>query len=99
MENVYTAYTKIINGVTLYFVKKYKTFPEYKNVEPILETYGMHADFEKACNIARIDDRVIRKQLLENLEHNSPTAKLVHINAGKVITSKSSGLNDAQKAI
>jgi hypothetical protein len=99
MENYYTAYTKVINGVTYYFVKKYKTFPEYKNVHPVLENYGMHADFEKACNIAMIHDKVIRKQLLESLEHSATTGKLVHINAGKVITSIPGNLNDAQKAI
>ena len=59
----------------------------------------MHNNFEKACNIAMVDDKLIRQQLLNNLEHNSNTGKLVHINAGKVVTSKTSGLNDAQQAI
>ena len=92
MENYYTAYTKVINGVTFYFVKKYKTFPEYKDVEPILESYGMHTDFDKACHIAMIDDKVTKEQLLNSLEQNLNTAKLIQMNGDRVV-------NDKQKAI
>ena len=101
MENYYTAYTKIIDGVTFYFVKKYKSFPEYKDVEPILENYGMHPDFEKACQIAMIEDKVIKEQLLNNLEQNQNTAKLIQMNGGKIIGSINNDeeLNDKQQAI
>jgi hypothetical protein len=102
MENYYTAYTKIINGVTFYFVKKYKTFPEYKDVEPVLESYGMHTDFDRACHIAMIDNKVIKEQLLNNLEQNLNTAKLFKINGDKVVTSINNNeieLNDKQQAI
>jgi hypothetical protein len=85
MENYYTAYTKIIDGTTFYFVKEYKMFPEYKDVQPVLEKYGMHTDFDKACQIAMIEDKLIKEQLLNNLEQNSNTAKLIQMNGGKVI--------------
>ena len=59
MENIYTVYTKIINGLTFYFVKKYKTIPEYNDLPPILESYGMHSDFDKACSIAMTNSKPI----------------------------------------
>ena len=100
MENYYTAYTKVIDGVTFYFVKKYKTFPEYQDVRPILENYGMHSDFDKACKIAMIDDKAIRRQLLNNLEQNLTTAKLIQMNSGQLITSINGNieLNNSQQA-
>lgn len=67
MEKSYNAYEKGINGTTFYFVKQYRSFPEYKNVPPVLETFGMHTDFEKACKIAMIDDEAIQQQLAEKL--------------------------------
>ena len=101
MENYYTAYTKVINGVTFYFVKKYKAFPEYKDVQPILENYGMHTNFDKACQIAMIDDKATKAQLLNDLEQNSITAKLIQMNGDKIITSINNDrqLNDKQQAI
>ena len=101
MENHYTAYTKVINDVTFYFVKKYKVFPEYKDVQPILENYGMHTNFDKACQIAMVDDKAIKEQLLNNLEQNLNTAKLIKMNRDKVVTSINNNiqLNDKQRAI
>ena len=101
MEHYYTAYTKVIDGVTFYFVKKYKTFPEYRDVQPVLETYGMHSNFEKACRIAMIDDKAVRQQLLHNVEQNLSTAKLIQMNDGNLITSINSnlGLSNTQQAI
>ena len=101
MENHYTAYTKVINDVTFYFVKKYKVFPEYKDVQPILENYGMHTDFDKACQIAMVDDKTVKAQLLNDLEENLNTAKLIQMNGDKIITSINSSLqlNDKQQAI
>lgn len=101
MENIYTVYTKVINGLTFYFVKKYKTFPEYTGVSPIMESYGMHTDFEKACRIAMIDDKVIREQLLDDLEKNTNSGKLVPMNGGRVVAAfnQSTGTDDAQQAI
>ena len=79
MENYYTAYTKVINGVTFYFVKKFKTFPEYKDVEPILESYGMHTDFDKACEIAGIQENDVKKQLLDELQRSAHQAKVIDL--------------------
>ena len=67
MTPFYTAYTKSINGTTFYFVKSYLTFPEYQNVPPVLETFGMHADFKKACNIANIFNKEIQQELLTTI--------------------------------
>lgn len=86
MENFYTAYRKTIDGVTFYFVKKYQTFPEYKNVSSVLENYGMHTDFTKACKIAMISDRAIQKQLFDTLEINSAQTRVIPLNRSKAIS-------------
>ena len=83
MENFYTAYEKTINGVPFYFVKKYQTFPEYNNVLPILEQYGMHTNFERACKIAMIDDEKIQQELLDKMENISAKTKVIQINSRK----------------
>lgn len=81
METYYTAYTKFLDFKTYYFVKKYNVFPEYKDVPPIMESYGMHTDFEKACSIAGITDPLIREKLfLLTEEENIPQAKVVDLN-------------------
>ncbi|MEO8415255.1 MAG: hypothetical protein ABI472_16470 [Ginsengibacter sp.] len=67
MENIYSAYVRTVNGDAFYFVKKYQVFPEYKEVPPILEHYGMHTDFQKACEIAMISDSAIQQQLINEL--------------------------------
>lgn len=77
MENVYTAYAKAINGTTFYFVKSFSVFPEYKNVPPLLRSYGMHRRFEKACSIASVFDRHVRQQLLQEMEMNAASAALL----------------------
>ena len=82
MENIYTAYTKMIENKTYYFVKKFMAFPEFKNVEPVLESYGMHTDFNKACNIAGINDAHIREQLLNEANGTLQQAKVIDLNAG-----------------
>lgn len=72
-----------------YFVKKYLSFPEYDNVEDIMEGYGMHTDFNKACNIAGVNDQKIRKQLLEGIQSEVPQAKIIELNtADPVLTKK-----------
>ena len=77
MNTFYTAYAKAINGTTFYFVKSFQTFPEYKNVAPLLRTYGMHTNFEMACNIAEIYDKDIQLQLLNEMEHNIASAEVL----------------------
>lgn len=91
MENFYTAYTKVIENKTYYFVKKYMIFPEFKDVSPALESYGMHTDFNKACSIASINDPKIREQLLNEAEGTIQQAKVIDLNtlnfSGKSATS------------
>jgi hypothetical protein len=86
MENFYTAYTRIVQNTTFYFVKKYVTFPEYKDVPGVLESYGMHTDFNRACHIAQINDKEIRNNLLANLENNPNSAKVIHMNTAQGVT-------------
>jgi len=91
MENFYTAYTKIIENKTFYFVKKYLIFPEFKDVAPVLESFGMHTDFNKACSIAGIQDPKIKEQLLSEAEGTVQQAKVIDLNSanfsGKSATS------------
>ena len=86
MENFYTAYTKVVQNTTFYFVKKYVTFPEYKGVPGVLESYGMHSDFNRACQIAQINDKEIRTNLLTDLENDPNTARVIHMNMTKGIS-------------
>lgn len=91
MENFYTAYTKIIDNRTYYFVKKYLTFPEFKDVSPVQESFGMHLDFNKACDIAGITDAKIKEQLLLEAQGSIQHAKIIDFNTtnytGKTATS------------
>ena len=72
----------MIENKTYYFVKKFVAFPEYKNVEPVLESYGMHTDFNKACNIAGINDSLTREELLRQANGTLQQAKVIELNAG-----------------
>ncbi len=83
MENFYTAYTKVVQNTTFYFVKKYITFPEYENVPGILESYGMHADFNRACEIAAINDKEVRNNLFADMQNDENSAKIIHMNITK----------------
>jgi len=85
MENFYTAYTKNVQGTTFYFVKKYIIFPELKDATSVLESYGMHTNFDRACQIAQINDRETRSQLLTDLQ-NANSAKVIHMNTIKDIS-------------
>ena len=77
MKPLYTAYAKSIDGTTFYFVKTYHCFPEYKNVQPVLETYGMHTKFKSACNIAQVYDPGIQQRLLNEIENNAAACKVI----------------------
>ena len=65
MERYYDSYTKKINNTTYYFVKKYRRYTELKDSPAILESYGMHTDFNKACRIASIQDDTIKLRLFK----------------------------------
>ncbi len=89
MENFYTAYTKVIQNTTFYFVKKFTIFPEFKDMPAVLESFGMHTDFNKACDIASINDETTRKNLFEDVQNQDISAKIIHMNI-------SSGISAAQ---
>jgi len=80
MEKIYKSYSKVIDGTTYFFVKQFLVFSEIPNVEPILEKYGMHTDFDKACNIAALHDEVIKKKLLQDIENEQSLVKVIEIN-------------------
>lgn len=79
METIFTCYTKKVQGSIFYFVKKFIVLPEYNNVPAVLEGYGMHTDFEKACAIAGLSDAGIKKQLLEEMETGLKQAKVIEL--------------------
>ena len=78
MEKIYIAYEKTINGAVFYFVKQYRTFPEYKNIDPVLENYGMHNDFKKACEIAMLKNSALQQKLLQDSGLENPQVNQVH---------------------
>ncbi len=80
MEKMYISYTKKSGQRTYYFVKCFLIFPDLKNVSPVLEGYGMHEDFNKACNIAAVYDSNLKKQLLDQIDDTGSKAKVVAIN-------------------
>jgi hypothetical protein len=86
MENFYTAYTRDVQNTTFYFIKKYIIFPEYKDVPTILESYGMHTDFDHACRIAQISDKEIRNNLFADLQNNPNSAKVIHMNVANGVS-------------
>ena len=79
METIFTCYTKKIQGSIFYFVKKFIMLPEYTNVPPVLEGYGMHTDFDKACAIANLYDITIKRQLLQEIETGLKQAKVIDL--------------------
>jgi hypothetical protein len=81
METFYTAYTKLLDFKTYYFIKKFSAFPELKNVPPVMESYGMHTNFDKACSIAGITDAAVKEKLLQQAEESKQTGKLVELQA------------------
>jgi hypothetical protein len=91
METFYTAYTKLLDYKTYYFVKKFTAFPEFKDVSPILESYGMHTNFDKACSIAGLTDAVIKEQLLQQAEENTQRAKVVELSSNSFASQSVAG--------
>jgi hypothetical protein len=89
MKNIYTAYSKVIMGVNHYFVKKFITFPDLKNVPDVLESYGMHDDFERACSIASINDKDIKLQLFQEIQENTDNGRVIQMGA-KIINAAQS---------
>lgn len=86
MESIYRAYTKEINGTKFYFVKRYSTFPEYEDFPEVLDTMGMHTDFYKACDIAKIYDEIVIAGLMKELHIIPESARIIHMNGVKAMT-------------
>ena len=85
MENIYAAYTKNVNNETMYFVKRFSSFPDIAGSPSILADYGMHKKFHKACFIARISDKIIIDQLAAqvNLSPVPEPGKLISFKPSK----------------
>lgn len=81
MENFYNAYSKMVNGQTYFFVKKYLTFPEFNNVPDVLAGYGMHSDFGKACKIAMVTEPEIIERLRVSASKAEETAPVIHLSS------------------
>ena len=71
MENLYTVHTKLLDGRTYYFIKKLLKLTEFKGLADVVVGYGMHTDFDKACSIAGIFDKMIKDRMLLELEVRS----------------------------
>lgn len=77
MHYIYEAYTKEINGDMNYFVKKFLHFPDLPQLTDLLEGYGMHTDFQKACRIAGIEDAKIMDRIMEQVNNKVEVAKVI----------------------
>ena len=97
MENIYKAYTREINGLNFYFVKKFTSFPEYEHFPNVLDSMGMHSDFYKACDIAKVHDESVVARLMNDLHIIRESARVIHINRTKSITH--SLIKNTQQAI
>ncbi len=86
MEKIYKTYTKQINGKTFYFVKKFSVFTEYENSPKILDSMGMHSDFYKACNLAKIYDELTVNKLMKELHIIPDSARIIHFPKVKAMT-------------
>ncbi|MEP6673733.1 MAG: hypothetical protein ABJA78_01205 [Ferruginibacter sp.] len=82
MEYYYNAYSKKILDQKFFFVKKFMRFSEFKDVSDFLEGYGMHPDFNKACDFAGINDPRIRRNLLNEMQEpkEQQPAKVIDLN-------------------
>lgn len=85
MKNEYTAYTREIDGQVFYFVKHFMVMPELQNVQPVQIGFGMHLEFDKACDIASITkDAEERNKIYAMIEPDPiPLAKVININNSK----------------
>ena len=79
MEIFYKAYTKTQQNQLYYFVKRFRRFPELGDISDILDGYGMHTDFNKACAIAGIADQKVRAQILSDMEGQQHQAKVIDL--------------------
>ncbi len=81
MKYSYETYFKIIDNHKYYFVKRYLQFKEYgDSLCDVLEGYGMHTDFSKACMIAGIKDISLQQQLFAQMEEQLSEIKVIEMN-------------------
>jgi hypothetical protein len=97
MENIYKAYTKEINGKIFYFVKKFSVFPEYENSPKVLDAMLINTYFYKSCNIAKIDDDIVVRNLMNELHIIPDSARVIHMHGVKAMTH--SLIKNTQQAI
>jgi hypothetical protein len=97
MKNIYTAYVREVNGKSFFFVKKYVIYNEYDHLPGILDSMGMHTDFYKACEIAKVNDEAAISKLLNELPPTPAAAKVIRMHGVKAITH--SLLKNTQQAI
>lgn len=86
MEVFYTANSRVVNNITYYFVKKYTSFPEYKDVPTVLEAMGMHKDFYRACDIAKVYDEAIINKLQNDLHLLPEDSRANSMNGVRALT-------------
>jgi DNA topoisomerase IA len=81
MKYNYETYFKTIENRKYYFVKRYIQFKEFgDNLCDVLEGYGMHTDFSKACIIAGIKDVSIQQQIFAQMEAQLSEIKVIEMN-------------------
>jgi DNA topoisomerase IA len=81
MNYTYEAYFKMIENRKYYFVKRYMQFKEFgDNLCDVLEGYGMHADFNKACIIAGVKEQSLQQQLYAQMEAKLSEVKVIEMN-------------------
>jgi len=91
MKHVYQCYTRDVDQVTHYFVKRFLHFPEYAGVPDCLEGYGMHTDFRKACEIAGVKDVAVCEELFSSLTIAPGKAKIISLELYKMNVSRITG--------
>lgn len=77
MENIYEAYMRTVDNQIYYFVKKKTRFPELAGSPVILDQYGMHSDFLKACSIAHVVDQNIISELMQSVQLLPESARVI----------------------
>lgn len=89
MNYNYETYFKTIENRKYYFVKRYIQFKEFgDNLCDVLEGYGMHTDFSKACIIAGIKDNSLQQQLFAQMEAQLSEIKVIEMNQPVFIIKK-----------
>lgn len=79
MDIIFKGYTKTVEDKLYYFIKRYQRFPDLPGLDDIQEAFGMHTDFDKACEIAGLFDNNIKITILAEIESLVPTAKVIDL--------------------